>query len=227
MNFKHVLNISLYFVLYGISNCFQLCAQRDSLYGLDSTILAFFQYEESLYWPNGKLRSHFVEQDSVIHQMGYRDNGAIWFDAEYQAILNTNGDTVRGLLLKYKEFFRGSSIVKTSGNLVSYEDSLSGFVPVEEWKTYYPSGILGSITQFSRFNDRCGVHQEYHENGRISLAGQYCVRNVPFDPSCIDDIQVGEMVQIFYGTRSMPCGVWERYDPCGEIMEVITYDWKY
>jgi antitoxin component YwqK of YwqJK toxin-antitoxin module len=180
-----------------------------------------------MHWPNGKLRTIADWKDSLLIQEGFREDGSRWFEAEFGAVYDDDGFRRGGHLVNYKEYFKGTSIVKCAGRTISHDDGNPGFVPVEEWKSFYPSGSIRLVSEYSSMNSLCGKYMEYHENGRIARKGQYCVRMVVFDQPCSMDLLDGEMHQIFSGDESMPCGVWERYDQCGELMEVVTYEWRY
>lgn len=222
---KSAFRLVLVHIAYGMMCVpLNLVAQRDSLYGLDSTILAWYDTGQPQLWPNGTIRSHFVESDSVFAKEGFWEDGTLWFDALYRTVYDEEGTLRGGVLLQYREYFKGTKVLRIAGKILK-EGDVPDFTPVEEWRVYFPSGSLRSIAQYDPLNELSGKYQEYHENGKLALNGRYCVRWVAVDPPC-EELLVGEMRSIISGNRSMPCGIWERYDHCGELRETVTYEWK-
>ena len=207
--------------------CQKTSAQRDSIFGLDSTILAHNDLHSPLYWASGKLRSQFkVTGDSAASMKGYREDGGHWFDADYTAWFG--GDTViRGYkLIRYKQYYTGTERLQVECNALSEIDTTNEFAPVEEWITYFTSGKIRSASQFDHWLERSGKYVEYHKNGTERWRGQYCVRMVETEPVCDEDTRVDSLYEIRSSNLSMKCGTWEQYDRCGELLETVTYDWK-
>lgn len=222
---RMVLNIVLLFGTLGQ----HVAAQRDSIFGLDSTILAHYDMHISLYWPNGALRSQFqVKSDSTGSMTGFREDGERCYEAEY-AIIFEEDSFVRGYqLLRYEQFYAGAEGIQVAGSITAKYDATNEFAPIQEWMTYFPNGKIQSFGQFDGWDERSGEYVEYHENGVAKWKGQYCVRMIDIsEPSCPDGIKEAAYIQeLWTSNQSMKCSTWENYDRCGRLLETVTYDWK-
>ncbi len=162
-----------------------------------------------VWYPTGqrKFRGKVFRYNTVGKAKTWYPSGQIHEVLRYSKYGFLNG--------KYRKYYADGTI-HVAG---CYQARARSTDSVGIWQIFFPSGMLQKTIQFTSGGRRYGLYQQFHENGRLALTGQYRAfvsktGIVVYDPDTHDAIgtEIGE-------PWSMKHGLWLHYSPAGALLK--------
>jgi len=189
--------------------------------------------DKQFLWENGKIKKeYFFIKDSIRLKKEYYESGNLKYECEiYQFYINDTffsedpnvpGQFIHSVKKGYIDIFHGKYFEYADGSykIIKQTGLYKNGLKKGEWKLYKGASTY-DIINYEK-GELNGPFYSY-KNGILICNGEY--KKVIYFSTDINEFTLKPYGQS-KKTEIIKCGSWYHYNEAGELLQIITYDWK-